>query len=135
MSRPCPRQAAALCRCERLLAAMLRQPVVVLAVILYAAHDDPARVRLTPRVPHHAEPVHKAIDAAQMVHDRPRRYHQRRPEIARYPRTLKQPMPRSADTTLPRCNPSTPRTTEKARCGSCGSRRPHRSQNFHIWLV
>src|SRR5271169_5600397 len=100
---------------------MLRQPAVALAVVLYAAHDDPARVRRTLRVPHDAEPVRKAIDAAQVVHDRARRYHQQRPEIARY-RTLKQPIRRSADTTLPRCNPSTPHTTEKARRGSCDPR-------------
>ena len=52
---------------------MLRQSVVALAVIVYAAHNDPAGVRLTLRVPHDAEPVRKAVDAAQMVHDRPRR--------------------------------------------------------------
>jgi hypothetical protein len=49
---------------------VLGQPVVSSAVTLYAADDDPGRVRLTLRTPHDAEPVRQALHAAQMVHDR-----------------------------------------------------------------
>ena len=63
-------QAAVLRGRERLLAAGPGEPVVAAAVILDAADDDPGHVRLALRVPHDAERVGQAIDAAQLVHGR-----------------------------------------------------------------
>jgi hypothetical protein len=46
--------------------------VIAAPVVLDAAYDDAARVRLALPVAHDAESVRQAIHAAQVVHDAPK---------------------------------------------------------------